>query len=291
MAMRTVQRRCASAALKIGKMKASYGFPTQDEVAEVGYVLPPSRNDTQRTVVFDLHETLVRIEPIADAEAEAIAAAAAASPVERRGAPPGCLASDWVCEVVDDAEVILRGPTSVGKLRLHIRRGLRNVVRRLREDDGVEGVLWTVGGLPYVQSVLKALEHPGSGEEGDEALAFQHAVMSNTPRFEADGKTSGASAWPFLHDCKPLTLLNRPLRDVLQIDDRPEYMRLFPTNALVVPPYDPAHHGDDTMLRLTEILDRLAESDLPIPVFLKHLPPTLARPQEVGNGVVMACMA
>eukprot|EP01063_Lacrimia_lanifica_P027201 TRINITY_DN378_c0_g1_i1.p1 TRINITY_DN378_c0_g1~~TRINITY_DN378_c0_g1_i1.p1 ORF type:complete len:294 (+),score=102.51 TRINITY_DN378_c0_g1_i1:90-971(+) len=274
----------ARAAGKIAKMRPKYALPSQQELDEVGYVLPPPRRAAgaapAMSVVLDLHETLVRLEPLSDGDR-----------ARSKGAPAGCLAGGWSIEAPESSRRILSGPPEVGSFLLHLRPGVDAVVEALRDHATYEGVLWTVGGLLYVNSIIEALEALGPTAKCG-APAFQHVVMSDSPRFDAAGAACGPSDWPFLHDCKPAALLHRDPARVVQVDDRPEYLRLSPDTALVVPPFygTEADRDDDVLRRLAEILARMAESDLPAAAFLKSLPPTLAKKQEVGNGLTMSCI-
>ena len=247
-------------------------------IAAVGYVTPPSTFPAgTRTVLFDLHETLAHVEPINyDGSA--------------RGAPEGCKEDGWAVSTTNEhhdnplAPTVIKGPAGRGDFQLTLRNGAPQIMQILKADNNIEGMLWTVGGLLYVTTVIQTLEGSAAGGKG-----FQHLIRSDSSRFGENGDDLGASDWPFLPDLKPLDLVPRNPKNCLQIDDRGEYLRCNPDNALLIAPFFGAVQ-DRQLVQVAEILERLDKEDrsMAIPEFLSSLPPHLCKKVEVANGVTMS---
>ncbi|KAJ9458081.1 hypothetical protein DIPPA_34832 [Diplonema papillatum] len=289
---------------------ARYGSPDEETLRDLGYVVVPQRRAAAaaagagrvRSVIFDLHETLVRVEPIPEGvDLHALLGRASeeddAGDETRRGAPAGCLEEvQWTtsedelgtstARFAPHSKCVLHGPPGGGDFLLHTRPGARQLVAALRRPE-FEGIIWTVGGLLYVKAVIDVLDDLPQ-------KAFQHHVMSNNAKYDLDGNVvSEHSDWPFLHDCKPLTMLNRNLPDCLQVDDRPEYMRLHLNNSLLIPPYlgdTPGNEPDKYLNNLLETLELLRNSTQDVPDFLESLPQSLAVKKKV-DGFYLSCIA
>eukprot|EP01064_Diplonema_japonicum_P026240 TRINITY_DN3765_c0_g1_i1.p2 TRINITY_DN3765_c0_g1~~TRINITY_DN3765_c0_g1_i1.p2 ORF type:complete len:265 (+),score=84.45 TRINITY_DN3765_c0_g1_i1:2529-3323(+) len=252
-------------------------FYGKEELAQLRYVVPPaSTASLSRCVVLDLHETLVRVEPVGECD----------ETQERRGAPEGCLSDGWEREKNKDV-TILHGPSGGVDYSLKMRPGVSQLLRVIKEGN-FEGILWTVGGVLYVKEVIRALE--ASEEAHTEKKAFAHTVMSTNDAYEADGsKQAEPHDWAFLEDCKPLELLNRDLSQCLQVDDRTDYLRQHPDAALIIPPY--VGTADDHLFKLAEILRLLDATpmDVPVPEFLRTVPTHLAV-KRLRDGVLFSCI-
>eukprot|EP01062_Namystynia_karyoxenos_P023129 TRINITY_DN1889_c0_g3_i1.p1 TRINITY_DN1889_c0_g3~~TRINITY_DN1889_c0_g3_i1.p1 ORF type:complete len:287 (+),score=71.90 TRINITY_DN1889_c0_g3_i1:80-940(+) len=227
--MRQAARRCRAGLRRRGAAAAAERQRPPDSVAEqLGFVLPPLPPGAPRRLVvsLDLHETLVRVRPLA-AESPPDA-----DTVRPRGAPPEALADGWE-QLRDEAAEDAAGAESVHALRspcgaeweVLVRPGCGALLQLVGER--CEGVLWTVGGCQYVTPVAEWIDPT-------RALTI---VMSTASRYDAAGNSVGLSDWALLPCCKPLAMLHRDPGCVLQIDDRPEYLRCNPGNRLVVPPY------------------------------------------------------
>ena len=271
------QRRFCAAAPAAPRVPARYHAAVDAaKLQAVGLVVPPlpaaEAAMRRRCVLVDLHETLVRVEPVGGSAADV------------RGAPAAACESGWGTAAAPN---VIQGPAGAGDFLLNVRPGTDEVMAVLKENEAVEGVLWTVGGLLYVAAVIDAIEGLGGGRAA--GVGFRNIVRSDSNQFcEKDGAVLGRSEWPFLHDLKPLALVPRPVDDCLQVDDRPEYLRCNPDNALIVRPY--TGKADEQLLKVAEIVRLLAASPLSVQDFLKELPTNLAVKQDMGNGTVMSCV-
>eukprot|EP01065_Artemidia_motanka_P025860 TRINITY_DN30807_c0_g1_i1.p1 TRINITY_DN30807_c0_g1~~TRINITY_DN30807_c0_g1_i1.p1 ORF type:complete len:298 (+),score=72.48 TRINITY_DN30807_c0_g1_i1:131-895(+) len=245
--------------------------PDAAEVASLGYVLRPPAPDAPRRLVvaLDLHDTLVRVRPQGVVDST-------------RGAPQLALVDGWermslALANVPGAEAVhtMRGPEG-DTWEVKVRAGCGDLLAFV--GSRCEGVLWTVGGPRYVSPVLAAM---------DPVRALAAVVMSRTPQYDEHGREGGSSDWALLPDCKPLAMLNRCPDTVVQVDDRPEYLRCNPDSGIIVPAY--FGQPDAVLPKLTSLLEYTAgvvEEGGTVAQALATAPPHLARQREEGGVLV-----
>ena len=237
-------------------------LPTAEELNSLGYVCTTQSESysNKRSVVVDLHETLVRVEAIKSTYKK------------ERGAPDGCLSDDW--ETSSNEGLILKGPEGGTDFILHVRPYWDELSKTIKEQ--YEGILWTVGGIKYVASVIQTLD--------PKQEIFQQLVMSNNFKYCKDGHQIGQSDWPFLNDCKPLQLLNRDISRCIHVDDRVEYARCNSNNVIYIPPYLSPDAADGCLNNLSAVLNYINQTydiDVPVSDFLQSLPSDLISVREM----------
>jgi len=251
-------------------------MPSREEIERLGFVLPPATDAVRRLVVaLDLHDTLVRVRP-----------SNADSASHQRGAPSGALNPlGWSVanephgsvanpqECAWEARHVMTGPDG-GEWEALVRPGLSELLGFVGER--CEGVLWTVGGPRYVKPFMHAVDPDGS---------LRRIVMSTSMRYTRQGEEEGKSGWAMLPACKPLELLNRNPDTVVQVDDREEYLRMAPSNAIVLPPYF-GEAPDSILVTLRQalaILTDVVEAGGSVVDGLRSLPPSLATQRPEGG--------
>jgi hypothetical protein len=144
--------------------------------------------------------------------------------------------------VLDLDETVIYGREGALSARAHLKHFLRAI------DEVAEVVVWTAGERSYAKAVVKEINTEG---------VIRHLVYRDEVWFNESDYT------------KDLRKLGRDTDYVLIVENTPDCVRENPMNGIIVSDFEgTTKRRDETLLKLTEVVQALVKSALPVPKFL-----------------------